>query len=319
MNTAAHRSIDIRQLRYFLVVAEELNFRRAAERLHLTQPPLSRQIAALEAALGVDLLDRSGPGTRLTAAGEQARAAFAQAVQAFDAAVAAVAAGEAASPERLRLGLPWWMDMSAFATLDRAWRDATRLAPLEPLLATGPELLAALLKRTLDAALIAMPHDLQGLRHAEVATLSHVAVVPASSALARKRALRLADRYEGVFATVGVHPHHANKADPGTIERLEVNGQALDAAPRELGIDPVSGRPVSVRMGRFGPFVQAGILRKNPNIKWTKDRGKEPQRNKEDYPWFWSGNEFVGDRVNDIHLTNQQKKDARDRKKSGTS
>ena len=92
MNLARHRSIDIRQLRYFLVLAEELNFRRAAERLHLTQPPLSRQIAALEQALGVALLDRSGPLTRLTAAGEQARAAFAQAVQAFDAALAGVAA-----------------------------------------------------------------------------------------------------------------------------------------------------------------------------------------------------------------------------------
>jgi hypothetical protein len=59
------------------------------------------------------------------------------------------------------------------------------------------------------------------------------------------------------------------------------------------------------------PFVEAGILRKNPNIKWTKDRGKEPQRPKEEYPWFWNGGTFKGERVNDVHLTNQQKMDAR--------
>jgi hypothetical protein len=60
------------------------------------------------------------------------------------------------------------------------------------------------------------------------------------------------------------------------------------------------------------PFVEAGILRKNPNIKWTKDRGKEPERDKDDYPWFWSGGKFTGDRVNDIHLTNLEKQAARD-------
>ncbi len=69
-----------------------------------------------------------------------------------------------------------------------------------------------------------------------------------------------------------------------------------------------------VRMN-IRPFMEAGILRKNPNIKWTKDRGKEPERDKSYYPWFWSGKEFVGDRVNDVHLTNAEKQAARSRKK----
>ena len=59
------------------------------------------------------------------------------------------------------------------------------------------------------------------------------------------------------------------------------------------------------------PFIEAGILRKNPNIKWTKDRGKEPERDKDEFPWFWNGDTFTGDRVNDIHLTNAEKQAAR--------
>ena len=73
-----------------------------------------------------------------------------------------------------------------------------------------------------------------------------------------------------------------------------------------------------VRMN-IRPFMEVGILRKNPNIKWTKDRGKEPERDKSDYPWFWSGNEFLGDRVNDIHLTIAEKEAARSQKQEGAS
>jgi hypothetical protein len=58
----------------------------------------------------------------------------------------------------------------------------------------------------------------------------------------------------------------------------------------------------------------AGLLRAKPNIKWEKDRGKEPQRPREDYPWFWQGSTFTGDRLNDIHLTHEQKKESAEMK-----
>ena len=61
---------EISQLRCFIAVAEELHFSRAAERLNMTQPPLSRQIQLLEHSVGVQLLDRSSRVVRMTAAGK---------------------------------------------------------------------------------------------------------------------------------------------------------------------------------------------------------------------------------------------------------
>ena len=55
----------------------------------------------------------------------------------------------------------------------------------------------------------------------------------------------------------------------------------------------------------------AGVLRSRPSTKWDKDRGKEPKRDKVEYPWFWNGSEFTGDRLNDVHLTKEQKESAR--------
>ena len=77
--------MDLRSLRYFVAVAEERHFRRAADRLHMTQPPLSRAIRHLETELGTVLLHRSSTGVTLTASGtelyDQARTLLEQAEQ----------------------------------------------------------------------------------------------------------------------------------------------------------------------------------------------------------------------------------------------
>jgi hypothetical protein len=92
-----------------------------------------------------------------------------------------------------------------------------------------------------------------------------------------------------------------------------VRWKPLSEQPIGWNPDLNDGVRVNIR-----PFVEAGILRKNPNIKWTKDRGKEPQRDKVEYPWFWSGATFTGDRVNDIYLTNAEKTAAQKIKKGAS-
>lgn len=116
--------MNLQRLRYFVAVADELHFGRAAERLHMAQPPLSQQIRVLETELGVVLLDRTTRRVELTAAGAlllpEARRLVAQA-DAVERLMVDHASGEAGS---VRLG---FVDSSSYAVMPsfvRAHREA---------------------------------------------------------------------------------------------------------------------------------------------------------------------------------------------------
>lgn len=99
--------MDIRQLRSFLTLADTLNFRRAAERLNITQPPLSRQIAALEESIGTPLFWRHSRSVGLTPAGEQFRMDVSRLLDDLD--VAVQSARSAAEGERGTLTIAFTM------------------------------------------------------------------------------------------------------------------------------------------------------------------------------------------------------------------
>lgn len=134
--------MDFRQLRYFVAVAEALSFSEAARRLHVSQPPLSVQIKALEDELGSTLLERSRHHVALTPAGElfldKARAALANLDQAREV-VRQVASGEAGE---IRVGFTASVPMQdMFPRAVHAFREAHRHAKLELVhMSTGQQL-----------------------------------------------------------------------------------------------------------------------------------------------------------------------------------
>ena len=97
--------MDLRQLRYFIAVAEELSFTKAATRLHLSQPPVSRAIKQLEEELNVKLLERSKQYVRLTPAGSNFYVEARMVLTAADSAVSSTRSVAAGKAGKLAIGL----------------------------------------------------------------------------------------------------------------------------------------------------------------------------------------------------------------------
>lgn len=151
--------MDFRQLRYFVAVAEELSFSRAADRLNVSQPPLSMQIKALEDQLGAQLFARNKRSVALTHAGrillEQARGALAQLDRAADLTRRA-GRGEAG---RLALGFTASVPMHKwFPDLLRRFRAAHPEVAVDARLLSTGEQLDAIGKGLLDVGIVRPSH-----------------------------------------------------------------------------------------------------------------------------------------------------------------
>jgi DNA-binding transcriptional LysR family regulator len=151
-------SMELRQLRYFIAVAQELHFGRAASRLNMTQPPLSQQIQLLEANLGVMLFHRTKRRVELTTTGRlfltEARAIVASA----EAAVGMVQRVHRGEAGRLSVGWKPWADLTALPPMIRAFCDRYPDVQLEIHNLTVDEQVSALLSGTIDVGFVVRPH-----------------------------------------------------------------------------------------------------------------------------------------------------------------
>ncbi|MFD5513462.1 LysR family transcriptional regulator [Streptomyces sp. NPDC127051] len=179
--------MEPRQLRYFVTVAEELHFGRAADRLHIVQSAVSQQVQRLERELGADLFDRSPRHVRLTGAGErllpEARAVLA-------------AAERARAAVREQTGLRLGTSTGLGEHLDRLLGDLAVLAPdtsVQLVSAPARDRLEQVADGRLDAAFVRSLEPAPGVRILPLWKDPLVAALPAAHPLARETELAISD------------------------------------------------------------------------------------------------------------------------------
>ena len=184
--------VDLRRLRYFVAVAEELHFGRAADRLHIAQPVLSRQIRVLEGELRTELFSRNRRGTTLTPAGEQLLADAGDLLASAEALVRRLRAA-AEGARRLTIGFMPGITLTPVVRLLRARHPGLDVRMLR----TGwHDQVAVLRDGRADVGIVRLPIDRTGLAVVPLYTEPRVAVVASGHRLAGKNSVRIADLAE---------------------------------------------------------------------------------------------------------------------------
>jgi DNA-binding transcriptional LysR family regulator len=261
--------MELRQLRYFVAVAEELHFRRAAERLHISQPPLSQQIRALEDELGFELLTRTRRRVQLTPAGEaflrDARVVLGE----LEGAVATARRIDAGQTGRLRVGFVGSALLSIVPGTVERFRASRPGVAIELRERSMVDQLRAVSAGVIDVGLVRPPIDDDGeLRAQTVLRERTVAALPAGHALARLARVPLArlaaeplvlfprdqapgfhDLLIAALGSTGAGPRVVQYApEMLTIIGLVAAGTGVSLVPASvsrLALDGVTYRPVS--------------------------------------------------------------------------
>lgn len=187
--------VELRHLRYFVAVAGELNFTKAARLVRIAQPALSRQIRQLEDEVGVRLLERDSQGVRLTEAGT-AFLAEARSLLAHSERAIGVARGkDGAAPAHLDIGYVWGLFHTLAPAMVKAFRRKHPDTSVNLLDLNATDQATRLREGKLDVGFIGFAHeaDASGLAKRRIGGCRFVAVLPSSHRLAKRRRVRLGD------------------------------------------------------------------------------------------------------------------------------
>ncbi len=221
--------LEVRQLRYFMAVADELHFGRAAERLAMAQPPLSRAIRELERQLGVQLFERTTRQVALTPAGHVLQR---EAHIVLDAATAAAERTRHAGRETatLRVALKADYDAGLLPEILTAYEEDESSQPVEVLLGGRGDQVIALREGRADVALLPAPVVGQDLDVEPLLTEPRVVALAATDPLAARHELSLADLAGRLLPDGTRADHEGTPPEASTPVPAVLSGGGLDLA-----------------------------------------------------------------------------------------
>ena len=242
--------LETRELAYFVAVADELHFGRAAARLGIAQPALSKAVQQLERRLGVTLFERTSRAVTLTEAGRVLSREARVALEAVSAAALRTQRAGTRDP-RLVLAMKPGGDAGLLPAILAAYEHEPEALPVEVVFGACP---ADMLRDgQADAALLyAPPDELDGLDSEALLTEAPVAVLPASHPLAQRASLRMAD--------LAGENLHTKPADPGAMRSLSelmhliALGRKVAVLPRVL-TTPLRDDLVTIPMADLSPVA----------------------------------------------------------------
>lgn len=221
--------MELRHLRYFVSVARELNFTRAAQKLHVAQPALSRQIKQLESELGVRLLERDSRGVYLTESGKAFLTEAEELLKRSEQAIRA-AKGTKSDIPQLNLGYVWGLFHSLVPRVLMAFRQGYPEIGVNLFDLSALQQAAAIREGKLEAGFIGFAHEAEsaGLMKRKVSTVTFLVALPQNHRCARMKQVRLETLAEDLF--IGI----SEQTYPGASQQVSEACRRAGFRPRIL-------------------------------------------------------------------------------------
>lgn len=276
--------IELRQLRYFLALAEHLHFGKAAASLHLAQPSLSRQISALEEAMGCELVLRTSRSVTLTAAGRELQRSAGQVLAGFESAIRASQAVARGERGELRIA---FTSMVAWTGFPRLIKDFSQAFPGVGL--SLHELLPGELEHSVaqgnnDVCLSFRQAGHEALRYQALHRETLCIALPADHPLARRRDLSLGELRDEPFILTPrntapvLHDHimaqcQAAGFDPQVRLYTQLQGTIVNLVAEGLGVSLVPSAMARTQLQGIRFFALADSPQIEFGITWHPDNG----------------------------------------------
>ncbi len=277
-------TLEARQLRYFVAVAEELHFGRAAVRLHMSQPPLSQQIRQLEELLGVQLFERTKRSVKLTYAGQVLHGQACTVLSDLDDAVDTVRAAARGEAGFLRFGCTAASAYSVVPTLMRAFKERYPRVEVALHERISSDQLRDLHDARLDIGLVRLPIDQPGLVAHKLLEECLVVAIPVDHPLASERIVDISD-LQGLpfigFSREGARYFHnmiegmlgASHVSPKVVQRATQMHVVVALVSAGLGLAVVPDAAARVLVDRvvYRPLRADRLPRPELHLCWRRD------------------------------------------------